>query len=292
MSNKSKHFLLQACKILVILSCLSYLGWQLRLEKFNWNAVNIFLSDLPTSLYFLLPLLSILSWFVESYKWKLLVQDLRSLRFRESVIQNFTAQAASFITPLKAGEFAAKAFYFPYNIRKKVLKAVLVGNLSQMAVTVILGTAGIALLIEIQFIATVIIAGGAGLVILLSRSIFQWFDYRGANIATITGISFFRYVIFSSCWILVLLTISNVSILLILGSITAMYLAASIVPTIQLFDVFLKWSIASFFVGYLDISLESMTAIVAIIWLNNTVLPVLLGCILLAFQRFPNVATV
>lgn len=250
-----------------------------------------FISQLPIYIYLILPVISIASWLVESYKWQLLVRDLEKLRFRVSVTHNLTAQAASFLTPLKAGEFATKAFYFQSSIRKKVIKAVLIGNLSQMAVTIILGLAGIALLFEQHVLAVLIFITSSGLLMLLSKTVSTWFKFNAARIDVVTAISFVRYLVFSSCWFLVLYIISDVSIVWIFGSIAAMYLAASIIPTMQVFDVFLKWSIASFFVGYLDISLESMTAIVAIIWLNNQVLPVLLGCGLLAFQRFPKLVT-
>jgi hypothetical protein len=158
-----------------------------------------------------------------------------------------------------------------------------------MAVTVILGTAGIALLFDHSILAISILAIGIVILILLSPTIARWFKFKGAGIDVITFLSFVRYLVFSGSWFLLLYATSDVSILIILGSITAMYLAASIVPTLQIFDVFLKWSIASFFVGFLDIPIESMIAIVTIIWLNNTVLPVLLGCGILAFQRFPKV---
>jgi hypothetical protein len=289
MSNKSKHFLLLACKILVILSCLGYLTWQLQSDLVAWDSMLAFGFPLPVNLFFVLPVLSIVSWFVESYKWQLLVRDLRVLRFCESVIHNLTAQAASFITPLKAGEFATKAFYFETALRTKVLKAVLVGNLSQMTVTVVLGTAGIALLFDHSILTILILTIGVVVLILLSPTIARWFKFKGVQIGVITFLSFVRYLIFSGSWLLLLYATSDVSIWIVLGSISAMYLAASIIPTLQIFDVFLKWSIASFFVGFLDIPIESMIAIVTIIWLNNTVLPVLLGCGILAFQRFPKV---
>lgn len=84
-------------------------------------------------------LLSLTSWLVESKKWQVLVKDVEEIRFRESIIQSLTAQAASFITPLRAGEFAYKALFYERDDRKSILSRVFLGNLCQMIVTVFLG---------------------------------------------------------------------------------------------------------------------------------------------------------
>jgi len=270
---------------------MGYLIYLLHDDAFAWDRATAFLSDLPYFYYFLLPVLSIASWLIESYKWQWLVRDLRWLRFRESVIHNLTSQATSFITPLRAGEYATKAFYFETSLRPKVLKAVLVGNLSQMTVTVLLGTAG-ALLLFYNAIAALIFLATSVLLLIIGSPVFaRWMAFKAIRLDGVTGISLVRYLMFSSGWWVLLSLVSDAPAVLITSCIATMYLASSMIPSLQVFDVFLKWSIASFFIGYLDISLESMTALVAVLWLNNTVLPVVLGCGLLAVQKFPKLAT-
>jgi len=270
---------------------LGYVTYLLQEGTFAWATATHFLSDLPFYYYFLLPVLSMASWLIESYKWQWLVRDLRWLRFRESVIHNLTSQATSFITPWRAGEFATKAFYFQSSVRPKVLKAVLVGNLSQMTVTVILGIAGTLALFYSTMAALLFLACSILILVIGSPVLSKWMAFKATRLDFITGISLIRYLVFSSCWLVLLSIVSEASVLVIVSCITTMYLATSIIPSLQVFDVFLKWSIASFFIGYLNISLESMTALVAILWLNNTVLPVIVGCSLLAFQKFPKLAT-
>ncbi len=291
MSHKSKQFLLLAGKILVIVCCLGYLIFQLTSAEFDFKSILEFISGLPVYLYFVLPVISLASWLVESYKWQLLVRDVGWVRFRESVLHNLAANAASFITPLRAGEFATKAFYFPAYQRKKVLKAVLIGNMSQMFVTIVLGSCGIALLLHNWLLAALILVVIALFTVLFSRRLAECLRFNAFRLDGIIGLSTIRYIIFSCSWLLILSVVSQASIGVIIGSITAMYLAASILPTLQLFDVFLKWTIGSFFIGYLNIPLEVMTVVVGVIWLNNQVFPVLVGCVLLGFQRFPKLST-
>ena len=272
----------------MILCCLTYVFYLFKNEKFDWNHTVDFLSNVPFYFYFVIPALSIASWLVESRKWQYLVRELREVRFRESVIHNLTSQATSFITPLRAGEFATKAFYFEPPLRKKVMKAVLIGNLSQMTVTVIIGAVGLISLLYStvwSILSSVILVG---LVIWIGPMISKRIGFHTVRINGIMLLSMIRYVLFSSCWVLLLSNSSDVSLTVIAASITTMYLATSIIPSLQLFDVLIKWSVAAFFVSYLELPIESMTAIVAIVWINNTVLPVLLGCSILAFQRFPK----
>ncbi|BAO55283.1 lysylphosphatidylglycerol synthase domain-containing protein [Nonlabens marinus] len=288
MSHKSKQFLLQAGKLLVILCCLAYVFYLFQGDTFDWHHTVAFLSNIPIYFYLLLPGLSIASWLVESYKWQYLVRDLREVRFRESVIHNLTSQATSFITPLRAGEFATKAFYFESSLRKKVLKAVLVGNMSQMAVTIIVGVAGVAALFYSEVLSLFSIIFLATLVVWLGPTISKRIDFQAARLDGVILLSFLRYALFSGCWLILLSFYSNASLITIAASVAAMYLATSLIPSLQLFDILIKWSVATFFVSYLNLPIENMTAIVAIVWLNNTVLPALLGCGLLAFQRFPK----
>ena len=89
---------------------------------------------------------------------------------------------------------------------------------------------------------------------------------------------------------MLLLSFSGVaSSMLVLATITTMYLAVSIIPSIQVFDLAIKWSVASFFTTALDIPMETMTAVVAVIWLNNTVFPVVLGSLLMPFPRLQKI---
>jgi type IV secretory pathway VirB2 component (pilin) len=288
MSHKSRQFLLQACKILIVVSCLGYISWRLGSGQFDWAATQYLLSSLPEFLYVVLPALSIASWLVESYKWQLLVHGLVGLRFRESVIQNLTANAASFLTPLRAGEFAAKAAYYQSHVRKKNLERVLIGNLSQMTVTVALGITGIAMLMT-QWEFAVIWMAVFGLILFVAPYLWRARQRFLKMYQSVIIISFIRYLLFGGCWVTLLSLFTSAGLLIILGTVTAMYLIVSLIPAMQFFDLFLKWSVASFFIGYLDITLELMSVIVGIIWLFNQVLPVLLGCGLLIIYRHPKV---
>ncbi len=279
-------------KILVILCCIIYLVWHIQSEDFQWKLVHDVLLKIPYAYWVALPLISLASWLVESKKWQILVRDLRLIRFRESVIHNLAAQAASFVTPLRAGEFAVKGMYFPKNERKRALKAVFVGNMSQMFVTIVAGICGLLFLFHYPLVALLALTISGLLLYLLTDKINRWTSQTSLSIIKITGYSAGRYIIFSSCWWILLALVSDVSVWQIISAVAGMYLASSMIPTLQLFDVLIKWTIGSFFTSYLGLSLETITALIALLWLNNQVLPVVMGCILWSTHRTTNTAFV
>ncbi|WP_090756043.1 lysylphosphatidylglycerol synthase domain-containing protein [Nonlabens sp. Hel1_33_55] len=283
-SHKSKQLLWQACKIGVALLSIGYIIWYISIADFSWEQTVSFFSSLPFYFWLLLPMFSLSSWMVESTKWQVLVKEIERISFSRSLYQNFTSQAASFLTPLRAGEFALKASYFEKQHRKNILKAVAFGNASQMIITTIFGLLGWWYLSGEPF--WMLICGS--MILLIAAVLAPFFLKRLIlNFPVFRTLLFSagRYILFSSSWVLLLSFSSIASSMLVLAMITTMYLAVSIIPSIQIFDLAIKWSVASFFTTSLDIPMETMTAIVAVIWLNNTVLPVVLGSLLIPFPR-------
>ncbi len=240
----------------------------------------------------MLPSLSFASWLVESQKWRLLVKRLGNLRFRESVFQNLTAQAASFVTPLKAGEFATKACYFPKIYRKQVLQMVLIGNLSQMFITVVVGACGIAMLYHRYIIAVGILLLGVLFMLGTIKLKLKLLNSHKTLVLEVVLMSLLRYVIFSSCWWLLLLFYSDVSFLVVVSSVAAMYVMTSLIPSLQILDLFVKWTVASFFVSHLALPIEIIIGLTALLWLNNQVLPVIAGCALLGYRKSPRTVSI
>jgi hypothetical protein len=292
---KSKQFLAPLIKIIVIVICayVLYLQWIER--PLRLNTILFSLQKLP---WFTLPLMisiSISSWLVESKKWQYLIRDFYVLGFRESVIQNLTSQAASFITPLRAGEFAMKSFFFTTSLRKKVWSRILAGNSSQMAVTAILGSIGLLLYfqeqLELESLFPLILT--SSLLSLLVFTLVLWLMKKWDS-GTMTVqkwcdtllYSLLRYVLFASNWLLILwLSDYESSALLIIRNITVFYVAASIIPVFQLFDIALKWSVAAYvFQGSLY-NAELILMATTLVWFTNSIVPTLLGCALFPFQK-------
>lgn len=238
---------------------------------------------------------SMLSWMVESKKWQYLINDLYLLRLRDSVTQNLTAQAASFITPFRTGEFAIKSLYFKKSLRKSILSRILAGNTSQMIITTILGITGTLfylqknLIIESAFLLLFTVTVLCLLGVILTIWILKKWDSGSMDSTkwwSILSYSLLRYLIFSSNWLIILALLDNDSSLLIMTrNITIFYLIVSIIPVFQLFDIAVKWTVATYVFTEFFHDSETTIIITTLIWFTNTIVPTVLGCLLLPFHK-------
>lgn len=98
--------------------------------------------------------------------------------------------------------------------------------------------------------------------------------------------SLLRYVIFASNWILILwLLDSEATILISIRNISLFYLAVSVIPIFQLFDITLKWSVAAIVFEESLYDPQSIIIATTLIWFTNSISPTIVGCILLPFQN-------
>lgn len=218
---------------------------------------------------------------------------------------------ASLFTPNRVGEYGAKAMYFSRNETKKVLALNLLGNALQMTTTVIFGIIGLCLFIlkypvDIEhyklFKLTVLI-----IIIALFPIVGLYktnFSIRGISFSTaktfyasvpwlvyLKGFLFsvIRYVLFSFQFYLLLKIFgSSLGYFDSMIIISTMYLLASIIPTIALFDVVLKGSVAVYLFSFTQMSSLSVLSVVMLMWLLNVVLPSLLGVMYVLRFKLPK----
>ena len=70
--------------------------------------------------------------------------------------------------------------------------------------------------------------------------------------------------------------------------ISSMHLLASVIPSIFIFDVVIKGSVAVFLFTYLNINEVTILSTVLIMWLLNFVLPSLFGSLFVLNFNFPE----
>jgi len=281
---------------MVIVGCIIALYFQWQEQPPNLSEINQLLMKLPWYTIPLMILMSTANWLVESKKWQYLMRGVYGIRFRESVLQNLTSQAASFITPLKSGEFVAKALYFPQSLRKQIIQRVFLGNYCQMMITILLGIIGVFLsdffYLELSFF--MIIATILAMIIIIS--LYLWLSKRNhldsiarAIWLRTLGYSFIRYLFFSINWLIILYGLSyGEPVLQTIAAVTVTYLVISIMPLIQLLDMPARLLVATtLFTGNADIVILSTS----IVWVTNTVFPTLLGCALLPFKSTRQLKT-
>ena len=248
----------------------------------------------------LLLFLSIFNWFFEIIKWQNLVSFVKKITYKNALEQSLGALTASLFTPNRIGEYGAKAIYYPANSRKRIVLINLLSNLLQMAVTIILGVIGFYFLVTTYqvnldyyklarvFVISLMVVFLIGFGIKKSKPIIKGFSLekikqfilKFPREKFILGflLSLLRYSIFSfQFYVLLQLFGVNITYLNAMVIITSMYLLASIIPSIFIFDVVIKGSIALYLFALAGVNELTVLSIVTIMWLLNFVLPSVFG---------------
>jgi len=220
-------------------------------------------------------LFSLFNWVFEIVKWKTLVSFIKKISFLEALKQSLGSLTASLFTPNRIGEYGAKAFYFYKTDRKKVLLLNLIANISQMTVTVLFGIVGLIFIINtyevdlpifrvrrLAYYSAILLASFFGGRFFISKKI------RGFYLAKIINFfkrlpkiivfktlmySVIRYLIFShQFYFLLLLFGIEIDYATLMKLIFAMYLIASVIPSLPMFDWLIKGSVAVFVFGLVE----------------------------------------
>lgn len=301
---KTKQFFFVLIKLSIVVGA-SYFIYQKLMKNpdLDFNRFIQFTSQnaifSPKNLIFLL-LLSIFNWFLEILKWRGLVSVVTKISFKNALEQSLGALTASLFTPNRIGEYGAKAAYYTSQQRRKIMLANLLSNMLQMGVTVILGIIGFSIYINNYDVDINYYKIGRFLIIILTvafLAIFgvtqNRFNIKGFSLERIKAFvldfpksklisglvfSLLRYLIFSFQFYLVLHIFKvDISYLEAMSVITSMYLIASIIPSIFIFDAVIKGSIAVYLFSFLGINELIILCTITLMWLLNFVLPSIFG---------------
>lgn len=247
----------------------------------------------------ILLVLSVFNWFLEITKWRFLISNIKRITFLEATEQSLGALTASIFTPNRIGEYGAKAIYFAKTHRKKVLLLTLISNMLQMSVTVIFGSIGLFFLysnFEINISYRIL----RGIAILAFITLFgvigikqNRFKIKGFSLEKVIDyiknlgvhylgfgllLSVLRYAVFSFQFYFILSLLGvDLHYFDAMILITSMYLLASIIPSISLFDVVIKGSVALYIFGLAGINQLPILSCVLLMWLLNFALPSVFG---------------
>lgn len=244
--------------------------------------------------------LSGFNWFFEILKWKTLVNFVTPINFKNAFQQSLGSLTASLFTPNRIGEYGAKAIYFTSNLRKRILLVNLMSNMLQMSITLLLGVIGFYFFVlkynpEINyyriskffvFVILAIVFLGFGIatnkfkikgfsIEKIKRFISEYPKFKiGAGFI----LSLIRYLIFSfQFYFLLRIFHVNLNYLEAMTIITSMYLLASVVPSIFIFDVVIKGSVAVYLFSLAGINELVILSIITVMWVLNFVLPSIIG---------------
>ena len=315
LSYKSKQFFIAIIKLSIIVGASYYIYNKLlnnkNLNFYEFTSFLIKIDAFSTKNTVFLLLLTIFNWFFEILKWRILVSTIKKISFFEALEQSLGGLTASLITPNRIGDYGAKAIYFEKQYRKRIVFLNLMGNVSQMTITTILGIIGVVIFYSTYdldlnyqkilriFIIIVIVVSFAAFGLQRSRFKIKGFSIeyliefiknlpRRIHISNL-GLSFIRYLIFSFQFYFLLqifgVDIDYKSAMIVISS---MYLLASIIPSLAVFDVLIKTSAAVYLFSFLDVDELTILSISTLMWLLNFILPSMFGCCFVLNFKVPK----
>jgi len=315
-ANVHKNFL-PLIRILIALTAISYISYML--FSLSAGEINHWLRTISLNYYsvtlFLLAFgLMFINWGLEGLKWKILSSKLETLSWKQIYYGIYYGITLGMITPRRTGEFAGRIMMLAPKNRMPGLALFTAGSLSQLAVTLIMGTWSVYALIflfpgfdaggffETKHISTLIISSMALFLIVLALLLFsplrknknnlkkfrKWlkpFELLSySDIVRLLIISFFRYFVFIiQFYILLNLFGFQLSLGVAFHLISLNYLIMTMLPISAIWEVVVRGSVATFVFGLYSIpsgttgmEISVLTA-TTFLWIINLGIPGLAG---------------
>ncbi|WP_299366220.1 lysylphosphatidylglycerol synthase domain-containing protein [Winogradskyella sp.] len=313
---KTKQFLFVLIKLSIVVGAFYFIYEKLtENENLEFSEFLAFLNEndtFSTKNALFLIVLSVLNWFFEILKWNYLVKTVKQISFKEALEQSLGGLTASLITPNRIGDYGAKAIYYSRPFRKRIVLMNLLGNIAQMTITTCFGIVGLIIFVnryqievdyyKIAMLLFIILAIGTLAAFGIKHSQISIKGYSiNRIIESIKTISFkthtinlllslVRYLVFSFQFYYLLHIFGvDVNYSNAMTVITSMYFLASIIPSISIFDVLIKGSVAVFLFGYVQVNELTILSIITIMWLLNFAIPSLFGSYFVLNFKLPKI---
>lgn len=251
-------------------------------------------------------------WMVEAKKWQLLLSGTINLSFFKALKMIFMGISFSIATPNRVGEFVGRIFHLPQEARVQGTGFTFIGNFAQLIATCIAGAIGINLIevgilfnqnttFHIPVFLLQIVSPFLALFLLFvyfkASLFFSWMAHlrymkRWKDqfiqlsilpvqvLLNVLFLSLIRYGVFLlQYWLMFEAVDLSLDFPQMCISISVLLFMLSIVPTISLVELGLRWQLSILLFAPLTSNVTALTMGVTLIWLFNMVLPAGIGAI-------------
>jgi hypothetical protein len=263
-------------------------------------------------------LLMFLNYGIESRKWQFLLSPLQKLSLFRAFKSVMAGCSITMLTPNRIGEYGGRILFIEPPHRLQAISLTILGSISQLAVTIVMGTCGLLYLKYFSergaslYEGMPIILGNTLLVMSALISIFMLLFYlklgwvihlmekakfltkplkyvrlleqfTGKQLLRILFLSFLRYMVFILQYML-LLKLMNVAVPIVLcfWLLSVFYLVMAMAPTIGFTELPLRATATVEIFKLYSGNLLGIQAAALGIWMTNLVLPAIIGSLLIA----------
>lgn len=268
----------------------------------------------------------LLNWTLEAVKWRYLVQSVERISLFTGLRAVMSGLSFSLFIPNGLGEYLGRMLYLNDGKRLRSISVSIVGSISQVIVTFIVGLVGTVILlhkagdngafpispISIWWVKGLFyfIVGTTVLLILMYFKI-SWFakflqkipwvyrhrifivsleSYDTVLLAKVLFFAFLRYSVFILQYLLVFYMLGiQISVLDCSAATAAMFLIMAVVPTIPVAEVSVRGQISLQLFGLFTTNNLGIISAAILIWLVNIIIPSILGTLfILGVKLFKN----
>lgn len=262
-------------------------------------------------------LLMPVNWGLEALKWKYLTRRLQNFSFYTAFKSVLAGTSITMLTPNRIGEYGGRIMYVKEENRIAAIPLTILGSMSQLFVTIIMGTIGLLIfkyiwplenvlfkllpdlagtiliyisLLSSLFLILIYLRVGFIIKLLLQIPVLKKFvkylhflqDFSRKELLRILFLSFLRYVVFILQYIL-LLNVMQVVIPFAdcFWLLTVFYLVMTLAPTIGFTELPLRAAASVEIFQVYSSNILGIQAASLSIWLINLVLPAIIGSLLI-----------
>jgi hypothetical protein len=270
--------------------------------------------DSPRIVYLLLIiLLMFVNWGLEALKWKISVEMVHPVKFKQAFKAILSGVSFSVTMPNRVGDYFGRILYLPEGKRLKVISLTLVGSISQLLVTLAAGTIGLVLLkstlindglldaISWRFAFVGMLTASLLLALFyynlssFEKLIEQWFKksrylylveaikaFSFSRLNRILAFSGLRYLIFILQYILAFRLFEvNVPMFTLVAVMTLVFAALAIIPSIVLLELGIRGQVSLKLIGLFTANSLGILFTSLTIWFINLVIPAIAGSLLM-----------
>lgn len=264
-------------------------------------------------------LLMIVNWSVEAVKWKISIQSVQQVSFFKAFRAVLSGVSFSVSTPNRIGEYLGRALYMEEGNRLKTISITIVGSISQLIITILMGCIGLMLLrtdietsqlisslwLKVILYGTIAVLGGLLLFYFRLSWLIKWVDrLPGSNrfayliraledfdtklLFKLLLLSFLRFIIFIvQYYLLFHLFAVDISWAQCLWGVSLSFFVLAVIPSFAIADVGLRGEVGIKLIGLFSANQLGILFTTISIWFINLVVPAIIGSLLiLGIKKF------
>lgn len=259
--------------------------------------------------------LMLLNWFLESLKWKYLVQRVEKISTWKAIESVFCGLTWAVFTPNRIGEYGGRVLFL--SPRKRILGAIAmaVGAAGQMVVTNVLGSIAILWfsgrflnLNAVLFYALFFLVMVFSIFFLLFYFNIRWIDnllsrinlfkpfkkffsilarYKKRELWQVFVYCISRFMVFTTQYYLIIhLLIADIRAFDMVMMICILFFIQSALPSLDLLDIGVRATTATYFFSFITTQEVAVMASITCIWLVNLIIPAILGSVFVLKLNF------